>query len=214
MIKLENITKTYKRATALDKLNFNLKQGDYVSIIGKSGAGKSTLLNIIAGIDSPTEGDYYFEDKKITSNIHKLTKFRAQNIGIIVQNFALINNMNIYNNIALPLVYMKYNKDEIKHGVREIAASLEIEDKLINYPNELSGGECQKVAIARAVIKRPKILLADEPTGSLDYESKKIILNILKNLNKQSISIIMVTHDLEVANQSNMIYTLENGVFL
>lgn len=150
----------------------------------------------------------------MSKNIHELAKFRSRNIGIIVQNFALISSENIFNNIALPLRYMKFSKERIQKEVKEMAECLEIEDKLTSYPDELSGGQCQKVAIARAVIKKPKLLLADEPTGSLDYESKGMILHILKELNKQSISIIMVTHDLEIANQANSIYTLEKGVFI
>lgn len=214
MIELINISKYYKKTKALDSINFELKQGDYISIVGKSGAGKSTLLNILAGIDIPTEGEYLFEGKRISNKINQLSKFRAKNIGIIVQNFALINNINIFNNIALPLMYMNYDKLKIKQEVNEMAKSLDIEDKLYSYPNELSGGECQKVAIARAIIKKSKILLADEPTGALDFESKKIILDILNDLNKQSVSIIIVTHDLDVANQSNKIVTLDKGVFI
>lgn len=214
MIELVNVSKKYKKVVALHNINFKIVQGDFISIIGKSGAGKSTLLNILAGIDVPSNGKYLYNGEVLPNDIHSLSKFRVDNIGIIVQNFALINSIKVYDNIALPLKYQKYSKERIKNEVIEISKVIGIEDKLNSYPNKLSGGECQRVAIARAVVKKSKIILADEPTGSLDDENRDIILSILKDLNKNGVSIIIVTHDLEIAKQTHKKYTMENGMFV
>ena len=214
MIQLKEIQRDYKKVKALAGINLEINAGDYISIIGKSGAGKSTLLNILAGIDVPSSGEYYFKGKKLTTNIHKLAMFRAENIGLIVQNFALINSMTVYENIALPLKYIGLSKKKMLREVHNIAEYLGIEEKLNSYPEELSGGQCQRTAIARALIRKPEILLADEPTGALDYENKELILDILRNLNKENIAIVVVTHDMDVANEADQILKMENGLFL
>lgn len=215
LIELKEISKSYnkkrKRIVALDNINLKVDKNKFTCIIGKSGAGKSTLLNILATIDKQTCGEYIFNGKPVLGNVNDLSLFRKENIGLVVQNFALINDMTIYNNIALPLIYDDFEKDIINLEVQKVAKQLLIEDKLKQYPTELSGGECQRVAIARAMIKKPKLLLADEPTGSLDAENKEIVLNLLKELQKMSTTVILATHDSSIYNKADRVVVLEKG---
>lgn len=171
MISLENICKYYKNKKniikALDNINLKISKGDFITIVGQSGSGKSTLLNILGGLSVQTSGNYYFNNIALSQKIKDLSNFRRENIGFIVQNFALIDYKNIFNNIALPLLYKKKSKECIKTKVYEFADRFGITEKLENFPSELSGGECQRAAIARALISNPNILLADEPTGDV-----------------------------------------------
>lgn len=215
MIRFEQVYKEYKAnkttVSGLADVSLKVNRGEYVAITGKSGAGKSTFLNILGGLDQITRGKYYFEDKELKQDSKSLAQFRYENIGIIVQNYALINYKSVFNNISLPLIYKKANKEEIKATVMKWAEYLEISDKLNCFPNQLSGGQCQRVAIARALCKNPSILLADEPTGALDYENKKNVLNVLKNLNLKGITIFLSTHDYDMAREANRIVSIENG---
>lgn len=211
MIELHNIEKRYGEKYALKNLSMIISKREYISIIGKSGAGKSTLLNILSGIDPPTSGEYFFKGRKLLSDRNRLARFRADHVGMVVQNFALITSMNVYNNIALPLRYQKVPKEEIDGKVKEIMKSMGIEDKMKAYPTQLSEGECQRVAIARALIKEPEILLADEPTGSLDYENKIMVMDILERLHKKGMSILLVTHNMEIAGKATKTLKMENG---
>lgn len=211
MIQLRDIRREYKETIALNGIDLDIEEGDYISIVGKSGAGKSTLLNILAGIDVPTSGNYYFYGKKLSKQIQKLARFRFQNIGLIVQNFALISTMTILENVALPLKYRGDERRTLYHQVEKMLDSFGILDKMDSYPEQLSGGECQRAALARALICNPKILLADEPTGSLDYENKQQIIETLNELNSAGMTIVVVTHDMEVANQAAQILKMENG---
>jgi putative ABC transport system ATP-binding protein len=215
MIKFENVCKEYKAnktiVNGLLDINLEIQQGEFLAITGRSGAGKSTFLNLIGGLDQITRGKYYFQDKLLKQDSKSLARFRYENIGIIVQNYALINYKKVFDNIALPLVYKRKNIKEINEIVHRWAEYLEIKDKLNCFPNQLSGGECQRVAIARALCKNPSILLADEPTGALDYENKKIVLNILKELNQDGITILLSTHDYDMAKKTNRIITIETG---
>lgn len=216
MIELKKVYKEYKVnknkiIEALNEIDLQIKDGEYITIIGKSGSGKSTLLNVIGGLDKVTGGNYYYRGKEVIQKNKELSDFRYNNVGIIVQNYALINYRSVFYNISLPLIYKGMRKDEINESVIKWADYLGVSDKLNCLPTQLSGGQCQRVAIARALCKNPKILLADEPTGALDYENKKNVIEILKKLNKQGITIIVATHDYEVANQSGRVIKLNNG---
>lgn len=215
-IELKNITKTYGKGdstvVALDKLNLSIEKSDMTAIIGKSGSGKSTLLNILGGLINFNEGEYIFNNYSINGSKEKnLVKFRRENISFIVQDFALINNMTIFDNIALPLEYKKFSKKEIKKRVFEVLEQLEIKEKAYKYPNEVSGGQAQRVAIARAIIKNPELILADEPTGALDQKSGQKVIEILKKLNEYGKTIVIVTHDLKIAENCKSIVRIEDG---
>lgn len=216
MIKLKNIYKYYgkEEATvkALNGVNLEILQGEMVAITGKSGSGKSTLLNIIGGLDNVTNGSYYFNNKKVPlNNQNLLADFRKNNIGFVVQYFALIEDLNVFENVALPLKYNNFTNKEINLKVTKILQDMEIYDKIYKYPHELSGGQKQRVAIARAIVNNPNLILADEPTGALDEETEKCIMNIFSNLNKNGKTIIIVTHDTKVACYCNRIIRLSDG---
>lgn len=217
LIELKNICKNYGKneneVRALSDVNLNVERGELISIIGKSGCGKSTLLNILGGISVPSQGKYIFGGKDITSFSRKeMTAFRNQNIGFVVQHFALINDITIEKNIALPMEYRGYSKAEINNRVKELLEQMDISDKAQYYPSQLSGGQCQRVAIARAISMKPPVILADEPTGALDEETGKVIFNILKKLNKtENTTVIIVTHDIDLASQCERIIKMRDG---
>jgi len=198
---------------ALQKINFTVENGEFVAVTGKSGSGKSTLLNCLGGLGSLTSGEYWFGEKNISKlNAEALAEFRNKNIGFIVQHFALIPDMTVFKNIALPLRYAKQPKAETKRRVEELCMQMEIEDKIYAYPNQLSGGQCQRVAIARALACSPSLLLADEPTGALDEQTSINILQIFKKLNQQGMTIIMVTHDEAIAKSCSHIVNIKDGI--
>lgn len=216
LIELKNIQKIYGKADsetiALNNINLTINSGEMIAIMGKSGSGKSTLLNIIGCLDKQSKGKYYFEDKLIDKYSNKeLAILRNSCLGFIVQYFALIDNYTVYQNIEIPLVYSKNIKINKKKVILDTLKSLGIENKMYNYPSELSGGQCQRTAIARAIVNNPKVILADEPTGALDSETGQDVLNILKQLNGEGKTIIIVTHDKEVASQCNRIINLKDG---
>lgn len=209
MIHIDNISKSYDKKTwVLKNVSFEINKGEMIAIMGPSGSGKSTLLSIIGGIDNEYKGNVYFNGKKIEKKAKYLSDFRKNNIGFVLQHLSLIPNRKVYYNIALPLIYGGFSKNTIKSRVNDVSRILHIEDKLNGYPNILSGGEKQRVAIARAVINNPKIILADEPTASLDNNTKNDVVNILKSLNKDGKTIIIVTHDISVAEHCDRIITL------
>lgn len=216
LIKLEGLGKSYGKeegqVIALSDINLTIHEGDYIALRGKSGCGKSTLLGILGGIIKPTEGSYYFRGKKINSySINKLSRFRNSQVGMVVQHYALIKNMNVYDNIALPLYYRKMSGKEVRSRVEEIMERFEIADKRDKYPQELSGGQCQRVGIARAVVGRPKVLLADEPTGALDERTGYGIMELFQELNQEGMTILMATHDREWASMSRREIVLVDG---
>lgn len=200
-----------KKIFALDHFNLSVAQNDMVAIMGQSGSGKSTLLNIAGGILKQTEGKYYFLGEDMDKTETETAKFRNQNIGFILQHFALIHDQTAFYNISLPLKYKKIGKNEIKEKVQAVADSLGISDKLGMFPHMLSGGECQRIAIARAIISNPKVILADEPTGSLDYENKNEVLRILDRLNQNGTTILLSTHDPSVAEVCKRKVMIQNG---
>ncbi len=215
LITLKNISKTYGSKgtiTALEKFNCTIRQGEFVAIMGKSGSGKSTVLNIISGIDAMQSGEYQFDGQDMSKiRGDQMTGFRRDNIGFVLQHFALIPDYTVYDNIALSLRLKRENEKNIREKVTAIVEELDITSTINKYPNELSGGEAQRVAIARAIIHKPKLILADEPTGALDEESGKKIMGIFKQLHSNGNTIIMVTHDREIAKMCERIIYIKDG---
>lgn len=214
ILQTNNLTKVYDaevKVEALVDVNFNLSKGDLVAIIGDSGSGKSTFLHLLAGVDNPSSGDIFIEDKNITKlNKEDLTIFRRRNIGVIYQFFNLIPNINVKKNILLPILLDDKKVDQ--EYFDEILSILGIKDKLNRFPRELSGGEQQRVAIARSLITRPAIVLADEPTGNLDRKNSEEIISLFKLVNQRLNSTIMIiTHDEKVANACNKVYKMVDG---
>ena len=214
IVKTVDLTKTYKggvEVNALSNVNFELEKGDLVAIIGDSGSGKSTLLHLLAGVDTPTSGDIFIQDKNITKfNKDEMTVFRRRNIGVVYQFFNLIPNIDVRKNILLPLLLDNKKADE--EYLKEILSILGIEEKLDRYPKQLSGGEQQRVAIARSLITRPAIILADEPTGNLDRKNSEEITGLFRLVNKRLNSTIMIiTHDEKVANSCDKVYRMVDG---
>lgn len=214
IVKTANLTKTYDsgvKVRALSEVNFELEKGALIAIIGDSGSGKSTLLHLLAGVDKPTSGEIYIQDMDITKlGKEELTIFRRRNIGVIYQFFNLIPNISVRKNILLPLLLD--NKREDKKYFDEIIRTLGIEEKLDRFPKQLSGGEQQRVAIARSLITRPAIILADEPTGNLDRKNSEEISSLFRLVNKRFKStIIIITHDEKVANSCDRVYKMVDG---
>ncbi|MGP1616663.1 ABC transporter ATP-binding protein [Peptostreptococcus stomatis] len=214
IVKTVNLTKTYDsgvKVRALSEVNFELEKGALIAIIGDSGSGKSTLLHLLAGVDKPTSGEIYIQDMDITKlGKEELTIFRRRNIGVIYQFFNLIPNISVRKNILLPLLLD--NKREDKKYFDEIIRTLGIEEKLDRFPKQLSGGEQQRVAIARSLITRPAIILADEPTGNLDRKNSEEISSLFRLVNKRFKStIIIITHDEKVANSCDRVYKMVDG---
>lgn len=220
MIKLENICKTYElsgeKISALDNINLEIKEGEFVSIIGKSGSGKSTMLNVLGMLDDWDSGEYILDGVK-TSDLkgNEVAKIRNQKMGFVYQNFNLLPKLTAVENVALPLMYSKKsNKDNIKLA-KEYLELVGLSDKIHNKPTQLSGGQQQRVAIARALVNKPKILFADEPTGALDSKTSKDIMRLIQRVWKeQGITVIMVTHDDSLANQANRIIRVSDGKIL
>jgi len=216
MIKLENISKVYRtkeiETLALDNINFEVKEGEFVSVMGPSGCGKSTLLNIIGLLDEPDQGSLELNKQPILTYEDKKTAFmRNQLVGFIFQSFHLIKELNIYDNVELPLIYRKTPHGERKKRVLEALEQVGLTNRMYHYPSQLSGGQCQRAAIARAVAGNPKIILADEPTGNLDSKIGHEVVGILADLNSRGTTIVMVTHDEIIAKTTHRIVRLFDG---
>ena len=216
MIKVRELVKEFRTeeiiTTALDKVSFEVKQGEFVAIMGPSGCGKSTLLNILGLLDNPTEGYYEFLGKDVSKLKEKdRTLFRKGNIGFVFQSFNLIDELNVYENIELPLVYLNIKASERKEMVENIMKRMAIGNRRDHFPQQLSGGQQQRVAIARAVIANPKLILADEPTGNLDSKNGHEVMNLLTELNKEGSTIIMVTHSQKDAGYAQRVINLLDG---
>lgn len=214
LLKIENLKKTYHDAndlTVLDNLNLTVEQNEFIGIVGTSGCGKSTLLHIIGGVDKADSGRIFLDDNEISSyDYKKMASYRRKQVSIIYQFYNLLPVLNVVDNIILPLKLDNRKVDQ--QYLDELLQLLQLNNKKDAYPSELSGGQQQRVAIARSLITRPKLLLADEPTGNLDSENSKIIVDYLKKIHHQNdITIIMVTHDLELAKNCDRIYVLEQG---
>ena len=213
-LKIENLKKTYHDAndlTVLDNLNLTVEQNEFIGIVGTSGCGKSTLLHIIGGVDKVDSGKIFLDDNEISSyDYKKMASYRRKQVSIIYQFYNLLPVLNVVDNIILPLKLDNRKVDQ--QYLDELLQLLQLNNKKDAYPSELSGGQQQRVAIARSLITRPKLLLADEPTGNLDSENSKIVVDYLKKIHHQNdITIIMVTHDLELAKNCDRIYVLEQG---
>ena len=214
LLKIENLKKTYHDAndlTVLDNLNLTVEQNEFIGIVGTSGCGKSTLLHIIGGVDKADSGKIFLDDNEISSyDYKKMASYRRKQVSIIYQFYNLLPVLNVVDNIILPLKLDNRKVDQ--QYLDELLQLLQLNNKKDAYPSELSGGQQQRVAIARSLITRPKLLLADEPTGNLDSENSKIVVDYLKKIHHQNdITIIMVTHDLELAKNCDRIYVLEQG---
>ena len=199
MIKVNDLCKVFRteeiETTALSNVSFEIKDGEFVAIMGPSGCGKSTLLNILGLLDNPTSGSYELLGKEVGGLKEKdRTKFRKGNIGFVFQSFNLIDELNVYENVELPLRYLSISASERKQRVNDILKRMNISHRAGHFPQQLSGGQQQRVAIARAVISNPKLILADEPTGNLDSKNGKEVMNLLSELNKEGTTIVMVTH--------------------
>ena len=216
MIELKNISKNFGNQKILNNISLEVKKGDFVSIIGPSGAGKTTLLNIIGTIESfknSNDSQLKLNENEIKNlNDNQLSDFRNKNIGFIFQFHQLLPELNLEENIVLPAMIGNTAKKSYQNKAKELAELLGIEDILKKYPDSISGGERQRVAVARALINNPTILLADEPTGNLDSKNEQIIMNFFKKLNTEmGLTIILVTHNKDFAKISDKIYTLKDG---
>ena len=216
MIKTENLSMVFTteevQTKALNEVNIEVKQGEFVAIMGPSGCGKSTLLNILGTLDSPTSGKYFFNGKEIDKmGESQLTAFRKGNIGFVFQSFNLIDELNVFENVELPLTYLKVKAGERKQMVNDILKRMNISHRAGHFPQRLSGGQQQRVAIARAVVSNPKIILADEPTGNLDSKNGAEVMQLLTELNREGTTIVMVTHSKHDASFAHRIINLFDG---
>ena len=219
MIEIKNLSKIYKNGKhkfyALNNISLNIKSGEFLMITGRSGCGKSSLLNIIGLIDDFDSGDYFLYGQNIKQiNKKQLAKTRLNQIGYIYQSFNLINELNCLDNIRLIQGYAGISKLERQKNAKSLISRVGLSKKANSYPSELSGGEQQRIAIARAISNNPKIILADEPTGNLDYNTGLEIMSLLKELNKQGITIIMVTHDRDLLSYSSRFLVMQDGIFI
>ena len=215
MIDAKNINVKFGKRQILKDLNLKVKKGEYISIIGKSGAGKSTLLNVISTLEKEYSGNVFYENKDIRDyNDFEISNLRNKKIGFIFQNFNLLEDFTVIENIMLPARLTKIDEIELKEKALGLINKFELDLTKNQYPNELSGGEKQRVAIARALINKPEIIFADEPTGNLDSKMSIEISNILSKLNKDGQTIVMVTHNEELAKSSNKILELKDGMLI
>ena len=212
-VALEKIFRTEEVETlALNKVSIEVKEGEFVAIMGPSGCGKSTLLNILGLLDNPTSGEYYLNGIEVSRYTEaQRTKLRKGIIGFVFQSFNLIDELNVYENIELPLLYMGASATERKKKVQEAMERMAIVHREKHFPQQLSGGQQQRVAIARAVVANPKLILADEPTGNLDSKNGQEVMNLLSELNKEGTTIVMVTHSQHDAGFASRIINLFDG---
>ena len=216
MITLNSLSKIYRtdeiETVALENVNLTVERGEFLSIMGPSGCGKSTLLNILGTLDSPTSGSYFFEGKQVDKmNENQLTALRKNNLGFIFQSFNLIDELTVYENVELPLVYMGIKTAQRKEKVNKVLEKVNLLHRANHYPQQLSGGQQQRVAIARAVVTDCKLLLADEPTGNLDSVNGVEVMELLSELNRQGTTIIIVTHSQRDATYAHRIIRLLDG---
>jgi putative ABC transport system ATP-binding protein len=219
VIRTEKITRTYSMGdvtvTALREADLTIQAGEFIALMGASGSGKSTLLNLLGLLDRATSGEYWLEDRNVSSlRRDQLADLRGRRIGFIFQNFNLLPRLSAWENVALPLAYRQgeFRQQEQLDRAREALSRVNLDHRLEHHPMELSGGERQRVAIARALITQPAVILADEPTGNLDSNTGVEIMQLLKELNEEGRTIIVVTHDMNVARYARLIYQMRDGV--
>jgi putative ABC transport system ATP-binding protein len=216
MIKTVALNKIFRtdevETLALNQVSLEVKKGEFVAVMGPSGCGKSTLLNIIGMLDNPTAGEYYFDGKEVGRlSESRRTDLRKGNVGFVFQSFNLIDEINVQENIELPLVYMRISGQKRKEMVNNVLDRMKISHRKKHYPQQLSGGQQQRVAIARAVVSNPKLILADEPTGNLDSKNGLEVMNLLTELNKEGTTIIMVTHSMHDSEFAHRVINLFDG---
>jgi putative ABC transport system ATP-binding protein len=216
MIQTKDLKKVYLteevETTALNNVNLNIKEGEYVAIMGPSGCGKSTLLNVLGMIDKPSDGEYLFLGEEVGRySERQRANLRKNNIGFVFQSFNLIDELTVYENVELPLLYLGYSSSERKKRVNEVLEQMEIIARTSHFPQQLSGGQQQRVAVARAIVARPKLILADEPTGNLDSAHGEEVMRIVGELHEAGTTIVMVTHSPAYAEYSNRIIHLFDG---
>src|SRR3989304_5596148 len=216
MIKTETLSKIFRtdevETTALNQVNLEINKGEFLAIMGPSGCGKSTLLNIIGLLDNPSGGKYYFDGTEVARfRESQRTNLRKGNIGFVFQSFNLIDELNVYENVELPLLYLKMKASERRKKVNAVLDRMQISHRKKHFPQQLSGGQQQRVAVARAVVANPKLILADEPTGNLDSANGEEAMRLLEELNNEGTTIIMVTHSPSHAERAHRIVQLFDG---
>jgi putative ABC transport system ATP-binding protein len=216
MIKITNLEKYYRteevETVALNKLSFEIKEGEFVAVMGPSGCGKSTLLNIVGLLDDPDGGSFLFNGEEVAGyNERQRANLRKHNIGFVFQSFNLIDELTVFENVELPLIYTKVNATDRKKRVEEVLDKMQIMHRRNHFPQQLSGGQQQRVAVARAVVNNPKLILADEPTGNLDSSNGNEVMQMLTDLNEQGTTVIMVTHSEHDAKYSHRIIRMLDG---
>lgn len=219
LISLKNVTKVYgekpNETVALDNVSLTINKGEFVAIIGASGSGKSTLMHIIGCLDKPTSGSYIFKKEQVSQlSENRLAQIRNEEIGFVFQSFNLLPRISALKNVELPLTYSKVEKSKRAKIATEKLIQVGLGNKLASHPNQLSGGQQQRVAIARSLVNNPSLLLTDEPTGNLDSKSTDEIMRIIRNLNSEGHSIIMITHERDVAKNASRIITMRDGKIL
>lgn len=218
LLRVNNLKKIYSsrfggnKVKALNNITFSVEEGEYVAIMGESGSGKTTLLNILATLDKQTSGEIYLNEEDILKvKESKLSEFRRNNLGFVFQDFNLLDTFSVKDNIFLPLVLSKMNYKEMEKRIKPLAKRLNIENLLEKYPYEISGGQKQRTAVCRALITRPKLILADEPTGALDSKSSEQLLNIFSDINNSGQTILMVTHSARAASTAKRVLFIKDG---
>ncbi len=214
---MRDVSKSYEQGkmnvSVLKNINLSVEQGEYVAIMGPSGSGKTTLMNIIGCLDVQTSGEYLLENQDVSATCDdKMADIRNQKIGFVFQQFHLLPKMNAVENVALPLLYRGYSKEERMKLAEEALEKVGLGERKFFLPNQLSGGQCQRVAIARAIAGNPVLLLADEPTGALDTKSGEQVMELFQILNEEGATIIMITHEQEIAENAGKIYYIRDGI--